>query len=281
MECDSPASIVDRWAIRQAEIIQIHSEIDRVSTYRLQLEDGLLHFLPGQFQMLYVPGVGEAAISFSGGDPDGEWFDHTVRVVGNVTGQLARMDVGDTIGIRGPFGSCWPIEQSVGGDVVIVAGGIGLAPLKPVIETIARRRDEFGSVTVLSGARNPDGLLYMQLIDRWLQAGIDVQIIVDRGETGWRGHVGVVPQLLDRLPLLSPENTNIMCCGPDVMMWYTARSAMGKGIPEDRIWISLERNMSCAFGHCGHCQFGPFFVCKDGPVVRFSQVAPFLRVEGL
>jgi len=277
--------VLDPWSTRTAQIKEIVREIDGVATYELGFQDqseGLeFTFHPGQFNMLYVPGVGEAAISISSDPNRRSTLSHTVRVAGNVTGQLARMEVGATIGLRGPFGTGWPIEECRGGEVIIVTGGIGLAPLRPVIYELIARQREFGQVTLLYGARSPSGLLYTQEFDAWREAGINIQTTVDRASSDWSGNVGVVTQLFDRMKLEAPSQAAVLTCGPEVMMWFAARSARAQNIPIDRIWISLERNMNCAIGLCGHCQFGSTFVCKDGPVVRYDKVAPLLKVEGL
>ncbi len=274
----------DPWLAHTVRIASVTDEVEGVATYHLEFADAAVgesfSFRPGQFNMLYMPGAGEAAISISS-DPSAQGtLDHTVRIAGNVTGELARAGVGATFGLRGPFGSSWPVDECLGGDVIIVTGGIGLAPLRPVIYELLNRKSEVGRVTLLYGARNPFGLLYTDEYSDWESRGLDVNTTVDRASPGWHGNVGVVPQLLDRMPIDDPENTTVMCCGPEVMMWYTARSAQGRGIPAERIWVSLERNMNCAIGLCGHCQFGPTFVCKDGPVLPYDQVASLLRVEG-
>jgi NAD(P)H-flavin reductase len=254
-----------------------------VATYCLQLADYELNasyrFLPGQFNMLYLPGAGEIAISVSAGH-DGVW-EHTIRVVGNVTRTLERLRPGATLGIRGPFGSSWPMAQCRGQDVIVVAGGIGLAPLRPVIDELLDHRDDYGRITLLYGARTPDTLLYENQFASWTKAGLEIHSTVDRSTAGWLGNVGVVPHLLDRQPVAAPDRTQVLTCGPEVMMRYTVHSALGRGIPKERIWLSLERNMQCAAGLCGHCQLGPAFICKDGPVFRYDMIDPFLRIEGL
>ncbi|MCA9026906.1 MAG: FAD/NAD(P)-binding protein [Planctomycetaceae bacterium] len=275
---------IDPWLAHTVRIASITDEVEDVATYHLEFSDPesakSYSFLPGQFNMLYLPGVGEAAISISSDPAQEGTLDHTVRIAGNVTGALARAAVGDTFGLRGPFGSSWPIEACLGGDVILVTGGIGLAPLRPAIYELLNRKSEFGTLSLLYGARHPFGLLYPSEYADWEQRGMSVNTTVDRASPAWQGNVGVVTQLLDRMPLPNPEETTVLCCGPEVMMWYTARSAIGRGIPADRIWVSLERNMNCAIGLCGHCQFGPTFVCKDGPVIRYDHVSSFLRVEG-
>ncbi|HEX6985243.1 MAG TPA: FAD/NAD(P)-binding protein [Planctomycetaceae bacterium] len=273
------------YETRAVEIAGVTAEIDGVATYRLVSPGGGspadYAFEPGQFNMLYLPGVGEAAISMSG-DPDArDGWVHTVRVAGNVTAALAGLRPGDALGLRGPFGAPWPVERLRGGDVLVVAGGVGLAPLRPLVYELLRRRRDYGRVALVIGARTPDGLLYRREYEAWRAGGIDVEPTVDRAAPGWAGHVGVVTPILDRLPLPDPERTGVVACGPEVMMKYAAASATARGVRPERVWVSLERNMQCAAGLCGHCQLGPAFVCKDGPVFRYDVIRPYLFVESL
>lgn len=288
-------SAVNPWLTHRVRIQRITAETTGVATYDLAFDDpsvgSAFSFRPGQFNMLYLPGLGEIAISISG-DPhvaapaastSGELaaVAHTVREAGLVTTALARLKVGDSLGLRGPFGRSWPIDVCEGRDVILVAGGIGLAPLRPVIYEIICRRSAFGNVTLLCGARSPNGLLFTEEYDSWQAAGIAVGRTVDRASAGWKGNVGVVTQLLERMPLQSPATTVLLTCGPEVMMWYTIQSALQRGLAADRLFLSLERNMNCAIGLCGHCQFGPQFICKDGPVFAFPQVADILKIDDL
>jgi NAD(P)H-flavin reductase len=274
------------WLARPAAIEQIAPEIGGVATYRLRLADAAggdaYRFQPGQFNMLYVPGCGEAAISLSG-DPaqHGAGLLHTIRVVGRVTEAIAAIRVGGQIGVRGPYGSSWPIDECRGRDVVLVAGGIGRAPLRPVVYVLAARRQEFRRVTLLYGARTPDMLLYAHEFAAWRGRGIDVQATVDRAASGWSGPVGAVPLLIDRLLPLDPAATVLFTCGPEVMMDFAIRSARQRGLARERIWLSMERNMQCAVGLCGHCQLGPAFVCRQGPVFRYDAIEPYLPVRDL
>lgn len=273
------------WLAQSVEIADITPELSGVATYHLRFSDASLQeryrFLPGQFNMLYLPGVGEIAISLSAGNtPDGTW-DHTIRVAGNVTRMLAGLGTGGALGLRGPYGSSWPLDESAGADVILVAGGIGLAPLRPAIYTCIDERKRFGRTTLLYGSRSPDMLLYSREYDDWTDRGLDVYTTVDRFQPGWSGNVGVVTLLVDRLRPLSPGNSVLFLCGPEVMMRYTVRSALERGLRKDQIWVSLERSMQCAVGLCGHCQLGPAFVCKDGPIFRYDKIEPFFDVEGL
>jgi len=282
MTAHATAVAANPWLAQGALICGIDRELDDVLIYHLELTDsarrGAFHFRPGQFNMLYVPGVGEAAISISGSQ-DG-LLEHTVREVGNVTQALARLAIGDTIGLRGPYGSAWPMDACRGQDVIVIAGGIGLAPLRPVVLALLANPGDYGHVTLLYGTRTPDSLLFASQYAAWASAGCELHTTVDRWSSGWAGNVGVVPLLLDRQQLAA-ERTHVLVCGPEVMIRYTVRSALQRGIAKQRIWISMERNMQCAVGLCGHCQLGPTFVCKDGPVYRYDVIEPFLRVEGL
>tara|TARA_R110002049_G_scaffold50370_3_gene143122 strand:+ start:165253 stop:166119 length:867 start_codon:yes stop_codon:yes gene_type:complete len=280
-----PAQAIDPWAISPAVLTDIQEETTGVRTYHFSIQSAQSQTLetakPGQFNMVYAPGVGEAALSISGDVTRDDEVVHTIRDVGNVTGELAKLTIGATVGIRGPFGSAWPIDQCVGDDIVLVGGGIGLPPLRPVIYELIRRRHQFGSMYLLVGSRSPSDLLYDHEYSRWQEAGIDVESTVDRAELDWSGNIGVVTQLMDRLNLNRPTETTLMTCGPEVMMMYAIQTAISKGLSRDHIWLSLERNMNCAVGTCGHCQFGPNFLCKDGPVLRFDRIERYLEVADL
>ena len=229
-------------------------------------------FTPGQFNMLYVFGVGEVPISISGDPAKSETLVHTTRAVGTVTKAMSLLKRGDMLGVRGPFGSPWPIDESKGRDIVIVAGGIGLAPLRPAVCRLLAQREKYGRVSLLYGTRSPDDILFRRELERWRSRfDLDLFVTVDRGIGGWRGSVGVVTTLIPRAPF-DPLNTNAFLCGPEVMMRFTVTELQKRGIPADQIYLSLERNMKCAIGFCGHCQFGPSFICKDGPVFRYDVV---------
>lgn len=273
------------WETHKVIVSAITPEIDGVATYHLKFWDQAKHasyrFAPGQFNMLYMPGAGEIAISCSDDPRQTECFAHTIRAAGNVTRALARVQVGQTLGLRGPFGTSWPISQCIGRDVVIVTGGIGLAPLRPMIYALLAERRQFGRLNLLYGARTPDTLLYANQYNDWSQRGMLIQTTVDRSAPGWQGNVGVVTTLLEQLRTFDPSNTTLLCCGPEVMMRYTVLAARSCGLSAQQIWISMERHMQCAIGLCGHCQLGPAFICKDGPVFRFDKIEAYMDVEGL
>jgi NAD(P)H-flavin reductase len=258
-------------------------EVNQVATYQLEFADSAdaaaYEFLPGQFNMLYLPGAGEIPISLSENPRATTSWAHTIRVAGRVTRILANRHVGDSIGLRGPFGRGWPVEEGYGKDVILVAGGIGLAPLRPLIYAMLNERDRFGRINVLHGARTPDTILYTREYQQWDDQELLVKTTSDRPAVGWSGNVGVVTMLLQRLTTFEPDNTVLFCCGPEVMMKYTALTAINRGIAPTQVWISTERNMQCAVGHCGHCQLGPQFICKDGPVFRYDHIVELMGVR--
>ncbi len=234
---------------------------------------------PGQFSMLYAFGVGEAAISVSGCPGDEGRLRHTIRAAGAGTRALCALPSGTMVGVRGPFGIGWPWPLAAGDDVLVVGGGIGFAPLRPVVRRLLAERSRFGRVAVLVGARTPDDVLYRAELDEWRRQGnVEVAVSVDAAEPSWRGEVGVVSSLLGRVPF-RPDRTVALVCGPEVMMRVVARDLVDVGMRADRIFVSLERNMHCAIGQCGHCQLGPLFVCADGPVVGWMRAAPLMAVR--
>lgn len=234
--------------------------------------DPLPAFAPGQFSMLYAYGVGEVPISISGDPGIPDRLVYTIRSVGAVSKALISTRAGDAIAMRGPFGTSWPVKEAKGRDVLLVAGGIGLAPLRPAIYHIVRNRSDYGRVTILYGARHPKELLFTKQLKTW-SALADTQVLttVDVGGSSWRGHVGVVTKLFGAATL-RPERTTVMTCGPEIMMRFVVRELKSRGFSGDQIYLSMERNMKCAVGFCGHCQMGPYFICKDGPVFAYPQM---------
>jgi NAD(P)H-flavin reductase len=253
-----------------------------VVTIELPVEDqvkDITRFKPGQFNMLYAFGVGEVPISISGDPAATDRIVHTVRAVGRVSKALTTLRRNDQIGIRGPFGSGWPADEAAGFDVLVIAGGIGLAPLRPILYHLLRERAHYGRVALLYGARSPDDLLYRRELDAWRRLPeLQVRVTVDHAARDWIGDVGVVTQMLPKVRF-DPLDTVAMICGPEMMLRFTAAALEGIGVEPDRIFVSLERNMKCAVGMCGHCQFGPNFICKDGPVFRFDRVASILKIR--
>jgi NAD(P)H-flavin reductase len=231
---------------------------------------------PGQFAMLYAFGKGEVPISFSALP-----LVHTIRAVGVVSAALCDARRGDGLGVRGPFGTAWPVEAAEGADVVVLAGGLGLAPLRPVVHHVLAHRERYGRVVVLYGGRSPEELLYTAELERW-RGRFDVQVeaVVDQAAAGWRGRVGVVTTLVPKADF-DPAHTVAMICGPEVMLRVAVGALQERGVPGEALFVSLERSMKCAIGLCGHCQLGPAFVCKDGPVFRWDAVGALLRVREL
>jgi NAD(P)H-flavin reductase len=267
-----------------AEIDEIQVEAPGVSTYWLRFTNPALRegytFSPGQFNILTMPGYGESAISISSSPENTERIGHTVRFVGNVTNALSRLKVGDQVGVRGPFGTTWPMEFAKGQDIFITAGGIGLPPLRSALYPIINHRKDYGRVVVLYGARTPQDLQFTREYKQWENAGIELMVTVDRGDENWQGTVGVVPILFYRLRL-DPMKSILMTCGPEIMIRFVVFEALARRIPADRIFVSMERNMKCGLGSCGHCQMGPYFICKDGPVFTYEQLQPYFNVEEL
>jgi NAD(P)H-flavin reductase len=246
-------------------------------TLELEPPGGALPFAPGQFNMLYAFGVGEVPISLSGDPRRPDRLLHTVRAVGDATRALCALRAGQSLGIRGPFGTPWPLQTARGADVVVVAGGIGLAPLRPAILAVLGERRAYGRVAVVYGARAPQSLLFRRELERWRgRLDTEVHVTVDAAGADWRGRVGVVTEALPRLRF-DVASAVALVCGPEVMMRFAARELAAAGVPPERIFVSLERNMKCGVGLCGHCQLGPLFVCRDGPVFSYARLAPLLR----
>lgn len=272
--CLDPADPLTTTPARLAKVVK---ETHDTFTLTLDLDTGSGRvFEPGQFNMLYVFAAGELPISVSGDPEVPGHLVHTVRSVGPATLALVTSEPGAFVGVRGPFGSAWPLKQARGKDVLIVAGGIGLAPLRPAVYHVLRHRGDFGRLIVLYGARNPKDLLYRKELQAWGYLP-DTQVLttVDYGGVSWRGHVGVVTALL-KYVRLQPKQTAAFVCGPEIMMRSVVRELEARAVPAAQIALSMERNMKCATGFCGHCQMGPYFVCKDGPVFTWAQLRPWM-----
>jgi NAD(P)H-flavin reductase len=273
-----PSPVQDPMITHPVLIRRVIWENDDTFTLTLDLTETMpgFTFLPGQFNMVYVYGMGEAAVSISSDPTRTATLDHTIHRVGAMTTRLAHKKRGDMVGLRGPFGSHWPIDVARGKDVCIATGGIGLAPLRPVLYTILRERDQYGRVILLYGGRSPLDLLYRVELERWAnEHQVEVLVTVDRGDSSWKGHIGVVTALFSYIKL-DARNTVAYVCGPEIMMKYTVDELERRGLPPDQVYLSMERNMKCAIGFCGHCQMGPTFICKDGPVYSLPRIRPLL-----
>ncbi len=267
----------------EAEIIERIEETPTIFTLRLRFTDPALHqrysFMPGQFNMLYLPGVGEIPISIVSDPEDEHLYDHTIRMVGRVTRPFAQLKAGDHIGVRGPFGRGWPVAQALGQDVVIATGGLGCAPVVAMINYVLRRREQFGRLTIIQGVRHSADLIWRERYEAWSQLP-NTQVLLAAGQAGpdWRWHTGHITACLEDATI-TPESV-VMMCGPEPMMVAVAKDMLLRGVSEERLWLSMERNMQCGFGKCGHCQVGPRFVCKDGPVFSYHEVKDLLGKAG-
>lgn len=265
------------------EMVRLRKVIrESADTFTWELEPPpAFSFAPGQFDMLYLFGKGEVPVSISGDPGDPDRIGHTIRAVGAVTKAMLAERPGARVGLRGPYGKPWPLDRAQGKDVVLVAGGLGLAPLRPVVYHVLRHRDDYDRFLLLYGARTPEDLLFRREIERWRgRLDIRVRATVDRAGPGWRGNVGVVTRLLEGVSLC-PEDTVAMICGPEVMMRFVARELERRGLDGSDIHVSLERNMKCGVGLCGHCQMGPSLVCRDGPVYRYDAVERAFAIREL
>lgn len=274
-QATSPWILARPWQVAAADR-------ESADTVTLTLEPpGPFAFQAGQFNMLYAHGIGEVPISVSGDPAELTGIRHTIRDVGAVTHALCGAQPGDRVGVRGPYGTHWPLRAAEGGDLVIVAGGIGLPPLRPAIYQALRHRDRYQRVVLLYGARTPHDLLFPGELAGWRgRFDVTVQVTVDAADPSWHGDVGVVPDLIGKASF-DPARTTAFMVGPEIMMRFAVRALTAAGVPEDRVYVSMERNMKCAAALCGHCQIGPFLVCRDGPVLSYRQIARWMNVREL
>lgn len=273
------------YLIQSTTIVEKIREAEDIDTYRLRFIDEQVRrtyrFAAGQFNMVYLFGIGEVAISIVSDPDEPESLDHTIRAVGRVTKAIARLQPGDELGIRGPFGQGWPLDDAQGKDVVIVTGGLGCAPVVGAIEYIFRRRSQYGTVKILHGVKTPHDLLFRERFDAWRRhPDTEVLLTSDQPDKTWHYHVGVVTELFEQVTV-DPARTVVLMCGPEIMMRLGVPILMQRGIPAAAISVSLERHMECGIGLCGHCQLGPYFLCKDGPVMSYDRVAPWLGQAGV
>ncbi len=275
----APAA-VDPMVPRIVRVRKRTRELPGHVTLEMESADGapLPRYRPGQFTMMYVFGVGEIPVSISGDASDESRLVQTVRSVGAVSEAVTALQPGDLLGLRGPFGTAWPTEELAGQDVVVVAGGLGLAPLRPSIYHLLANRGQFGKVVLLYGTRSPQEILYRRQLELWRRRlDLQIEVTVDHAGGAWRGNVGVVTRLIPKLSI-DVHHATALVCGPEVMMRFAAAGLHDIGLAESAIWVSIERNMKCAVGLCGHCQFAGMFACKDGAVVRYVRVR---RLMGL
>jgi NAD(P)H-flavin reductase len=261
-------------------IVSVTRELPEVFSWELATP-APFGFRPGQFNMIYRHGVGEVPISISGALGAPARLVHTIRAVGAVTRAMERLEAGDAVLVRGPYGAGWPLAEAAGRDVVVVAGGLGLAPLRPAILDLLARRDELAGLTIIAGARTPEALLYRDELTRWrARFDVEVEVTVDRADRDWFGPVGVVTRPVAEVRL-EPARVLALVCGPEIMMRFVLRELERRGVRPDQVWLSLERSMKCGVGLCGHCQLGGGFVCTDGPVYRADRVGRLLTVREL
>jgi len=273
------------FLIHPATIVEKRHESPDIVSVRLRFENPetrkAYRFQAGQFNMLYVFGVGEVAISIVSDPDEPQVLDHTIRIVGRVTNVLGKMEVGDSIGIRGPFGQGWPMEKAKGQDVLVVTGGLGCAPVVGAIEYMFQRREEYGPIKIIHGVKSPHDLLFRERFDEWRHhPNTEVLLASDEAGKTWHYHVGVVTELFDQVEI-RPDHTLVMMCGTEIMMRVAVNILSHRGLRPDGMYVSLERHMECGIGLCGHCQLGPFFLCKDGPVMRLDTILPFLGKSGV
>jgi len=268
----------------ETEVVEHVRETSDLFTLRLRLTDPQARedyaFEPGQFNMLHLPGIGGVPISIASDPARGETLDHTIRTVGRVTRVLEQMQQGDRLGLRGPYGRGWPMHDAEGRDLVVVTGGLGCAPVVAAISYAVQRRERFRRLIILQGVKHSADMIWRERYDAWARLpDTQVMLAADEPGKGWTGHTGLVTELLDKVSF-DPEQATAMLCGPEPMMLAGARRLAQMGLPEDRVWLSLERAFQCGVGHCGHCQIGPYFVCRDGPVFAYSEIGWLLGTKG-
>ncbi len=274
---------VDLWLPIMYTIVAKKKENEGLFTFEMEpsTDKSIAPLKPGQFNMLYVFGIGEIPISVSSLIVKHPRIVHTIQDVGAVSKAICELNIGDQIGVRGPFGSSWENDPAQGKDIIIMAGGVGFAPLRPLIEAIVKDRGSYGNVNVLYGTRSPDNIIFHQdVISLHSNTSVNFLVTVDHSFSNWYGNVGVVTSLMD-MAKFDPEKTIAYVCGPEIMMRFGIKSLISNGIAESNIYLSMERNMKCAIGHCGHCQYGPLFVCKDGPVFRYTDLKSYLNIREL
>jgi NAD(P)H-flavin reductase len=282
METLTEPAVIDQMTPIPFRVRGVREELPHTFTLELEPPDGSFAFLPGQFTMVYAFGIGEVPISISSSTSKPGTILQTIRRTGAVTHALGRLKSGDYVGIRGPFGTPWPLDTARGGDLLIIGGGIGLAPLRPAIYHAIENRADYERVVVLYGTRTPDDILFEKELAAWGErTDVTTMITVDAADRGWHGSVGVVTRLIGRVGF-DPANTTVLVCGPEIMMTVTARRLIeGSSVEPENIYVTMERNMKCAIGVCGHCQFGEKFICTDGAVFPYPEVGHLFDIKGV
>lgn len=275
---------IDAGPPHTATVVARTQESPSIFTLRVRFDDpatqAAYRFAPGQFNMLYLYGVGEAPISIMSDPEERDGIGHTIRAQGRVTQGLSNLQPGDKLGVRGPFGRGWPLQEAGGCDVVLLTGGLGCAPVVSVIHYVLKRRERFGKLVIIQGVKHAEDLIWREQYDRWAKLP-DTQVLVaaSEGAALWPWHVGRITDLFS-LARFDPGCAVAMMCGPEGMMHAGADSLLARGLPESRLFLSMERNMQCAVGRCGHCQLGGAFVCRDGPVFNWGEVRALLAHRG-
>ncbi|MCW8386249.1 FAD/NAD(P)-binding protein [Fluoribacter dumoffii] len=276
--------IPDPYLPLEALIVDKIEESATIFTLHLRFLDPQHHqqflFYPGQFNMLYLYGVGEVAISIVSDPEQKEILTHTIRAIGRVTKALQKLKPGERIGVRGPFGRGWPLEQAKNKDVIVLTGGLGCAPSVSIIEYILARREQYGKLSILQGVKHSDDFIFRKQYDIWKKSpNTIIHIAADQAGPKWPWSVGYVTDMIDKLHL-NPVNSIVMMCGPEMMMNTAVKVFKQKGMAEDSLYLSMERNMECGIGQCGHCQYGGLFICKDGPVFAYSEIKELFNEPG-
>ncbi len=282
MQTVTNPAVIDQMTPVPFRVRSVREELSHTFTLELEPPDGAFEFLPGQFTMVYAFGIGEVPISISSSSSNQGTILQTIRRTGAVTHALGHLKSGDYVGIRGPYGVPWPMDEIKGRDLLIIGGGIGLAPLRPAIYHALENRDDYERVVVLYGTRTPNEILFEEELAKWgARTDCTTMVTVDAADRGWNGAVGVVTRLIGRVGF-DATNTTALVCGPEIMMTVTAERLMeGHSMAPENIYITMERNMKCAIGVCGHCQFGAKFICTDGAVFPFPEVAELFDVKGV
>lgn len=274
----------DPYLPHETEVVARIQETPTIFTLRLRFTDPRLQkkysFQPGQFNMLYLYGVGEVAISIVSDPENDELYDHAIRIVGRITKGLAQLKQGDYLGVRGPFGYGWPMQKALQKDVIIITGGLGCAPVVSAVNYIVQRRAHYNRIIIMQSVKHSDDLIFRERYEQWQQMpNTEVYLAADKAAKDWPWQIGRVTDMIQNLKL-NAANTVAMLCGPEIMMQVTAQELIKKQLAEENIYLSMERNMACAIGHCGHCQFGGLFICKNGPVLAYSALKELLGKPG-